>query len=144
MNSVKYEDTLDPRTINVLKLKAAQDIYMDLKNKKDNSSWNFKNTLLCNPHKYLYKCLESFGNVDANKRMSVTIPRTNHLLSALDLVIKHTNNSLPLNNIIDGIDIEIGGQRIDKISSLEEIKLNCQILNPQRKIKTIVQKSHLS
>lgn len=132
---IKYEDSLSEPSKTVLSYKGAQDVYMNMK-KDEHISWNFKKYWLSKPHKYKYEHLESFcGIIDRNKRTSVVIPRSNHMISDLDLVIHHDGN-YDIDNIIKIIEVEIGGQRIDRVSSVTEINVNCAILSPHRKIKT--------
>jgi hypothetical protein len=132
----QYENSLDASTKLMLDLKGAQDVYMQIKDKTEHSTWNTKKLLLSQPHKYKYQFIGNFGGCPGrNRKIRMTIPRGNHLISALDLVLNHDNDP-NIENIIKCIEVEIGGQRIDRVMSLKEIQLNCEIFNSHRKVTT--------
>lgn len=136
-HKLNYENTLGHTSRLALDLKGAQDAYMTIPEKSDNSIWNTKKTLLNQPHKYVYDFIANFsGSIDRSRKVCMTIPNCFHLISELDLVIEHSDDQ-NIHNIIKTIEVEIGGQRIDRVCSLKEIQLNCQLLNTHRRVKTI-------
>ena len=135
----KYEDSLDESMKKVLELKGAQDIYMVMD--KEHRGWNTKKYWLSKPHKYKYECIGCFGGVpDRNKKITMVIPLRYHMISDLDLIIQH-DSDYNIDNAIKIIDVEIGGQRINRLSSMKEVELNCQLISPNRKVTTTQNKN---
>ena len=124
----KYEGSLNDSTNKIMKIKGAQDFYMAAE-KEIHRGWNNKKYWLSKPHKYKYEYIGCFGGTpDKNKKISMTIPPRFHMISDLDLIIDHDSN-YNIENAIKIIEVEIGGQRIDRLSSMREVDLNCQIIN---------------
>jgi hypothetical protein len=133
----KYEDSVYASMKTILALEGAQDHYM-IADKTTHIGWNMKKHWLSKPHRYKYEYIGCFGGTPGrNRKISMTIPLQYHMISDLELILEHEGDSdYNIDNAIKVIEVEIGGQRIDRLSSMREVELNCQLISPHRKVTT--------